>query len=267
MTNPAWARLVRLYHDGMIRLLTGKVLTNPELSDLPEFRAAAWRLAQDMVRQVAAVNAHSWRQAAMKSTRARQIYTALRAEIESGGLGTELRALALRNAELIRSVPAAVAQQVTEYATELEQRGARAPEIERQLQKVAPQLAESRVRLIARTEISRSETDLTRARSERIGIDWYQWQTSEDSRVRKSHRHMDQVLVAWSDPPQPEELVGERSTLNHYHAGQAPNCRCVSLPLADLDEIRWPAKVYSAGRIRRMTRAEFTRVVGIQIAA
>jgi Uncharacterized protein, homolog of phage Mu protein gp30 len=269
MTNPSWPRLVRLYHDGMLRLLNGNLFEHPELAETPAFREAAWRLAQGMVREAAKVNARNWREAAMKSTRARQIYSALQEEIATGRLGPELHALAVRNAALIRSLPAKVAEQVTAKAAELEQRGARAQEIEAMLRQFAPQLAKSRVKLIARTEISRSETDLTRVRSERMGIDWYQWLTSRDTRVRASHRNMDNVLVAWGDPPQPEHLIGERSTLGNYHAGCAPNCRCEALPLADMNEIRWPAKAFNAGHISRMTRVEFARLIGteIQIAA
>jgi hypothetical protein len=224
MTNPAWARLVRLYQTGMLRLVTGETLAHPELAETPDFRDAAWRLALDMVREVARVNATSWRAAAVKSTRARQIYAALHAEIERNGFESELSQLAYRNAQLITSLPAELAERVTAHAAELEQKGARAVEIEREIRRLTPELAGSRIRLIARTEISRAETDLTRVRSERIGIEWYQWQTSEDQRVRRSHRNMDQVLVAWGDPPQPEELVGEKSTLGRAHAGCFPNC-------------------------------------------
>ena len=132
---------------------------------------------------------------------------------------------------------------------------------------MAPKLAENRIRLIARTEISRAETDLTRARAERIGADWYQWATSEDQRVRKSHKNMDKVLVAWNDPPNPEVLVNEKSNAGHYNGGSTYNCRCLCLPIISLDEISWPARVYSAGSITRMTRAKFSKLSGYQIAA
>lgn len=270
MTLPSFERLAHLYHSRMYKLFAGRLfemIENPALAADPEFQRAARQLARGMVQEVAKANARSWREAAMKSTRARHIYQALRAEIERGGLGPELEHIAARNADLIRSVPGEVAQRITARASELQRRGGRPEEIEREFHKLAPELAKSRMRLIARTEVSRSETDLTRARSEKIGVDWYQWQTSEDQRVRPSHRNMDLVLVGWNDPPQPEALIGEKSSLGHYHAGCCPQCRCVALPLADLSEVRWPAKVYRSGKIQRMTRAQFVRLAGIKIAA
>lgn len=92
-----------------------------------------------------------------------------------------------------------------------------------------------------------------------IGIEWYQWATSEDARVRRSHRKMNHVLVAWRDPPSPEALIGEKSP-GRYHAGELEGCRCVSLPVTSLDLISWPARVYTGGRIIRMSKGQFQRV-------
>ncbi len=267
MTNPAWLRLVELYQNGLLRLLPAAALERPELLETPEFREAAWRVASNMVQGVAKANATSWRQAAMKSTNARRIYLGLQREIAEGKLGPELHQLAVRNAQLISILPGDIARRITAHAEVLTQRGARPEEIARELRRVVPTMAKSRMRLIARTEVSRAETDLTRLRSQRIGIEWYQWSSSRDQRVRPSHRNMDQVLVAWDDAPQPEELIGQRSTLGYGHAGQFPNCRCDCLPVADLDEIRWPARAYSNGRIVRMSRAQFMRLSGLEMAA
>lgn len=270
MTFPTFGRLAHLYNHRMARLFSGRLwelIENPDLIKDPVFQQAAQRIAGKMVEEVAHANATSWRAAAMKSTRARKIYNALRAEIEVGGFAPELLQIAGRNAELISSVPADIAKRISARAAELHQVGARPAAIAREIRAWAPRLAKSRIQLIARTEISGAETDLTRARSERIGIDWYQWQTSEDQRVRPSHRNMDGVLVAWNDPPAPEALIQEKSTLGHYHCGKCPNCRCAALPLADISEVRWPAKVHRMGRIVRMTRTEFTRLVGMPAAA
>jgi SPP1 gp7 family putative phage head morphogenesis protein len=155
----------------------------------------------------------------------------------------------------------------TKRATKMVAESARPGDLERFIRKLVPDVAKSRIKLIARTEVSRANTDLTQKRSERLGIEWYQWATSEDQRVRPSHRKMDKVLVRWSDPASPEALVGEKSTLGHYAPGACPNCRCLPLALASVDEVQWPCRVYVNGSIRRMSRAEFTRLVGIQIAA
>jgi hypothetical protein len=73
---------------------------------------------------------------------------------------------------------------------------------------------------------------------------------------------MQGVLIRWSDPPAPEQLKGIKSTLGHYHAGDAPNDRCYAAPLIDVDRINWPHKVYVNSQIIMMTRSRF-----IQLAA
>jgi len=71
---------------------------------------------------------------------------------------------------------------------------------------------------------------------------------------------MDEVLIKWSDAPSPEALIGVKSSLGKYHAGDCPNCRCYPEPVVNLDNIQWPAKVYSNGAITMMTRVQFERV-------
>lgn len=226
MIFPSWHRLVEQYRKRMNRLLSPQLfdlINHPELVQSAKFQKAAYDVARMMAAEVAAVNEKSWRAAAMKSSRARKIFEALREEIESQHFGHHLSAIAKQNAELISSVPLEIGQKITARAAELRLRGARSSEVDKYIRKLAPKLVDSRIRLIARNEVSKSETDLTRERSEHIGIDWYQWASSRDSRVRASHKNMDRVLVAWGDAPDPETLAGEKSSAGHYHAGQTYN--------------------------------------------
>ena len=131
---------------------------------------------------------------------------------------------------------------------------------------MAPKMRQSHIELISRTSVSTAETDITRARAESIDISAYQWASSEDSRVRPSHRKMDKVLVFWNDPPSPEALIGERDQ-GHYHAGQWFRCRCLCLPIISLDEISFPARLYRAGSIQRITRGNFAALAGYKKAA
>ena len=164
---PTFGKLAHYYAQRMASLYQGHLwdfVQHPELVKDPVFRQAARQLAGRMVAEVSQQNAKTWRAAAMKSTRAREIYRALQAEIDSGNLGAVLERLADRNAELISSVPAEIAERITKRAAELHQKGSRPAEIERDMRRWAPELAKSRVRCIARTELSRAETDLTRER-------------------------------------------------------------------------------------------------------
>jgi SPP1 gp7 family putative phage head morphogenesis protein len=220
-----------------------------------------------MVTNLADVNARSWREAAMKSGKGRKIYEALQQEIQSANLRPALLQIANRNAELIQSVPAKVAQQITKHAQTLYEEGRRPEEIQRELAVIAPRLTKAHARLIARTEIGKAETELTKVRAENIGIDWTVWQTSDDQRVRASHRNLNGVILRFSDPPDPDKLIHKHSTLGPALPGAQPNCRCVSLPLIDLSEVSWPHKVFMYGNITRMTRAQFAALAGYQRAA
>jgi SPP1 gp7 family putative phage head morphogenesis protein len=225
----------------------------------PVFQRYTEETARNMITQVLVTSAVSWRHAASESSRGRLIYQALRKEMQ-GPVGVAVRERIQQNAELIRSVPMDFADRMTAYIAQQTQAGRRASDIAQDLLDRFPEMSTNKVQLIARTEVGKTSTALTRARAENLGLDWYEWRTSEDSRVRDSHRHMDRVLVKWTDPPAPEALIGERSTLEYYHAGECPNCRCYPAPVTDLDRITWPHKVYTGGAIRTLVRAAFEKM-------
>jgi SPP1 gp7 family putative phage head morphogenesis protein len=197
--------------------------------DEEAIRQAAERIARRMILRVAKTNATSWRAAARQSLHSRLIYQALRTEM-GGPIGVRVNELIAENARLILGLPEEPAQRTAAYVGREQRRGLRASEIAEALERKLPQVAKNRAKLIARTEVGKAETALTQARSERLGLAWYEWATSEDQRVRPSHRTFDKVLVAWSDPPSPERFAGEQGKAGAYHPGCVWNCRCISLP-------------------------------------
>lgn len=219
----------------------------------------AERIARNMVTAVRVRNAQGWRAAANESTKSRLIHRLLQQEL-SGPVGREVERLVRENASLIRTLPSDIAEKTNSFVAAQQRRGLRSDTIAKQLQERLPEMRAASVRLIARTETAKAETAVTQARAESIGIGWFEWRTSEDGRVRLSHKKMDGVLCRFSDPPAPEALAGEKSTLGHYAPGGCPNCRCLALPLVSLDEVRWPRRVYANGAITRMTRAQFQRI-------
>jgi SPP1 gp7 family putative phage head morphogenesis protein len=222
------------------------------------FIAAAQGLARGMVTAVAVENAASWREAAAKSSQGARIYNLLRNEM-AGPVGTKMRGLVAQHATLIRSIPQDLAQDVASQIATRQMRGERADVIARDISKRFPNIIKSRVATLARTQVSVTAESITRVRAERLGAGWYQWLSSEDSRVRPSHRKMDKVLCAYDDPPSPEALDGEKSVVK-YAAGCIWNCRCTGVPIIDLDEVSWPAKVYAGSNITRMSRAKFRAI-------
>jgi SPP1 gp7 family putative phage head morphogenesis protein len=229
-------------------------------------RDMAEAIARRMVSGVAVTNARSWRAAAARSLRGKEVYQALKTEMR-GPVGARVNELVQANAKRILSLPDDLALRASRYIATEQRKGTRAAAIAATLERRMPELAQSRARMLARTGVGAAETALTRARAERLGMTWYQWATSEDSRVRPSHKLMDKVLVAWADAPSPEMLAGEGNPFGHYAPGTVPNCRCIALPLIDLNEIRWPVKVYQHGHIEFMGRAQFAKLIDLPRAA
>jgi SPP1 gp7 family putative phage head morphogenesis protein len=218
-------------------------------------QAFAEELALNMITQVAVTNARSWRAAATKSSKGREIYAMLRQEMR-GNVGMRVRHLVRENADYISTVPVKIARQVTQHVQEQQMKGLRSSTIAKDLRQYIGNLRDFEINRIARTEVAKADTAITRARAEQLNLNWYQWQTSEDARVRKSHRKMDLVVINWSDAPSPETLVGEKSE-GHYHAGNIYNCRCIALPITDINELSYPVRIYAAGGIKRLTRSQF----------
>lgn len=214
-------------------------------------------IVKRMVTPLAARNYETWRKAARVSTRSHFLYTVLMEELKQG-IKKDIDSQVISNAALIKTLPSDTAQKVVRDIEEYALSGLRAEEIEKLIQDKTRQHSRASARLIARTEVSKTTSALTKARSEELGLRWYVWRTMEDGdRVRKSHRIMNDVLVSWNNPPSPELLVKEKD-VGRYHAGNIWNCRCYSEPLIDIDDVKWPHKVYINGSIQKMSKARFS---------
>jgi uncharacterized protein with gpF-like domain len=275
MKSSSWSprrRIEELYRRELNALL-GRFFDMPEDATLVDiisrltdykrvdqmFRRYAETAAERMVTGLRAQNAKSWREAASQGMEGKAVYAALQTEL-SGPMGSLVRQRVQTNAELISTLPAKLAQSVTRRVARGSQQGARASTIAARLRRDIPAAYRARVKLIARTETSKTSTALTRARSESIGAGWGIWRTSKDVRVRRSHRLLDGVLIPFNNDPNPEKLAGEKSTLGSYGPGECPNCRCSFEPLLRYSQVQWPAKVYYGGAVRRMTINHFRQL-------
>lgn len=227
----------------------------------PTFRTAAFSVARSMVTQLAAANARTWRQAAMKGSKGRAIYNALKKELSNA---QTYRDIIRSNAQYITSVPGDIAERLTEKMSKGYEAGRRPSDLMKEVLAEWPQLTKSRAKLIARTEVSKASTELTHERCRSAGVKWYVWRNSEDERVRSSHRHINGAIIPWDDPPSPEELDPrhEQRPYGHYHAGETFNCRCYPQALLEFSDVSWPHRVYYRGRLRTMTLAEFKKING-----
>lgn len=219
-------------------------------------------VAGRMVNNVNVENARNWREAAQRNQRSRMLYAGLMQEM-AGDLGVHTTKLVNENAELIRSIPSDVALKLNGQIAKLQMAGVRHGTIAKAMKAEFTKLTTSKVKLIARTQTAAASSIITEARAESIGLDWFEWLTSEDQRVRPSHEKMSSVLVSWHDLPSPEKLIGQKSTLGRYAPGRCPNCRCTPAPLLTVDDVSWPHKVYHNGALHNMTRAQFMMLSGI----
>lgn len=79
----------------------------------------------------------------------------------------------------------------------------------------------NRARLIARDQISKLNGQVTQERQKSLGVNKYIWRTSQDERVRDSHRELEGEVFSWDNPPS----VG--------HPGEDFQCRCTAEPVLD----------------------------------
>lgn len=167
------------------------------------------------------------------------------------------------NVSLIKNVPLDVVQELrNKYSSGVSFRGS---DIEEYLYKRLG----NRARLIIRTESSKLNAALTEVRARNLGVPAFVWSTSEDQRVRPSHKLMNGVVVFYGNILSLDKMVG--------YAGEYPNCRCIGLPLVSLEDIQFPVKVavgdvyvqtqknkahVVSGYIRTFTRQQFIKKYG-----
>lgn len=224
------------------------------------FNSFVYSAVRRMVTPIAVQNMRTWRMAARKATRNPSLYRMLMGEINQG-LKSDIEIQIEENANLIKTLPTDVAKKVTKDISDMALKGMRATEIAKVIREQTDKHSRASAKLIARTEVSKTTTALTKARCDNLDLHWYVWRTAEDGdRVRKSHRIMEGVLVNWNEPPSPEALAGEKSVGN-YHAGNIWNCRCYPEPLIEIDDISWPHKVYTNGKIQTMGKMQFEQMM------
>ncbi|MDN5681550.1 MAG: phage head morphogenesis protein [Ewingella sp.] len=141
-------------------------------------------------------------------------------DIMDSSTGSVVRSMMSEQIKLFKSLPLEAADRVYDIhnqAIEAVVSGKRSTELQKEIMRTG-EMAASRARLIARTEVGRASTAITQARSVAIGSEGYIWRTADDGDVRDSHKKMEGKYVGWVAPPTLDGMTG--------HAGQYPNCRC-----------------------------------------
>ena len=152
-------------------------------------------VGQSMVAEVNKRDLKTW------NSVSREMGRLLRQEIETAPTGRAMREALDRQTELITSLPREAAQRVRDLTREGIIKGTRASEIAAEIMR-SGEVSEARANLIARTEVSRTQVELTKARATSIGSTHFIWHTSHDSDVRPSHAKLDGKVFRWDDPPE-----------------------------------------------------------------
>jgi SPP1 gp7 family putative phage head morphogenesis protein len=174
----------------------------------------AQRVAERFAFDVNRHNEKEWRQ------RSQLISLELRHLVDTAPVGQVMRSIIDEQIKYIKSLPIEAADRVYDIhnqAIEAVVAGGRHEAFAQEIARTG-EVAQSRAKLIARTELGRAQVALTQARALNIGSTGYIWRTSNDGDVRHSHKKMEGQFVEWAKPPTIDGLTG--------HAGTLPNCRC-----------------------------------------
>ena len=142
-------------------------------------------------------------------------------EVKNTKVGAVMAKLMAEQTELIAALPMDAAQRVQRLTVQGlidgEQLGRVIAEIER-----SGEVSKAHARMIARTEVSRTASNLTEARAAVAGFPLYRWRATKDKKTRPNHAAMDGKVCEWANPPQ----IDEGGRLMRFHPGCIWECRC-----------------------------------------
>ena len=154
----------------------------------------------------------------------------------SPGVATQVDEFRKANVELIKSIPEQLLDDVSRVVDEGWSRGTRVEVLRKELQQRFD-VSKSRADLIARDQVLKLNSQITKTRQTNSGIVEYVWTTSHDERVRgnpdgkypdsdRDHYSLDGKRFRWDQPPVVNSKTGETA-----HPGEDFQCRCVAVPV------------------------------------
>ncbi len=120
--------------------------------------------------------------------------------------------------------------------------GTRVEEIAAKLQEQTG-ITDRHAALVARDQVLKLNGEVTEKRHQEAGVTQYIWRTSEDERVRESHRALDGTKHRYDQPP-----VVDRKRGRTANPGNDYQCRCTMEPVIEgFDEEFAPGQQYAHG--------------------
>lgn len=143
------------------------------------------------------------------------------------------------NTKLIKSIESNLLEQVGVIIESGYRSGVSATTLSQQI-KSRFNVSQSRSRLIARDQTSKLHSNYIEYEHKQLNIKEYIWSTSDDERVRTSHKVLNQKVCQWSDPLTYRDKVGDK--LKHKSSiGGVPlqcgidfQCRCGIIAVIEL---------------------------------
>ena len=127
-----------------------------------------------------------------------------------------IEASVAENVSLIKSIPEEYFKDITSIVMQSVNQGEAAGSIEQKLQDRVG-VTRRRAKLIARDQVAKVSAAINQRRQMELGVTEYVWITSQDSRVRPTHKANHGKVFRWDSPP---AKTGP--------PGHDVNCRCVA---------------------------------------
>jgi SPP1 gp7 family putative phage head morphogenesis protein len=163
----------------------------------------------------------------------RSVSVDVRAAFDVGGpIAHKMDAAVKWNASLIQSIPEQYFGKLGDLVSSGWADGKRWESLVADIQNLGD-VTEERAKVIARDQTAKMNSAFNQTRQQSVGIEKYEWSTSQDERVRETHAELDGKTFRWDEPgPLAGTIDGAPC-----HAGEDILCRCTALPVFDLDEM------------------------------
>ncbi len=144
----------------------------------------------------------------------------------------------------IKSIPNEALGEMQQIVLNGYKRGATLTDITKSIQEQY-RLTRRRAQLLARDQVATLNSQISKMQQQDAGCTKYRWSDSRDSRVRDCHHELNGKIFSWDDPPgmwYETKSRGRVYTGRHCHPGEDIACRCVAIPVFDIDTIDVPIK-------------------------
>lgn len=155
----------------------------------------------------------------------------------------DIRRWIAENVLLIKSIPNETLGDMREIILSSYIKGSSTRDIQKAIQETY-NVSKRKAQLLARDQVSTLNARLTKTQQTDAGCKKYRWSDSRDGRVRDCHKALNGKVFSWDDPPEMwyETKRGRVYTGRRCHPGEDYCCRCVAIPVFDLESIDVPMK-------------------------